>query len=442
LRLQAKLAVGEANDPLEHEADRAADQVMRGASGPISLTRASPRISRKCDACEAEDQALQKKPAQAAGGAPAARGLDHVHGVLGSPGRPLDGPTRGFFEPRFGHDFGEVRIHDDGAAAASARAVGARAYTVGRNIVFGGGQYATGTDTGRRLLAHELAHTVQQGRAPASQALLQRKLYVADPKAQIPNPGGKGVAQTKGATVLSYLKTLCPDGPARLGSGEHAAEVTMDASYCKAPASGAGGAPALSGAQKSATPASCSCLCDLTQAPHPVVIRVDDKAYPHTEFNEPQRNSAKPGVGTGSFVTTPSPNSPKAYGTALESGALADLDPWLALGHELCGHALPGSAGKAENQDVAPKRGEGGHQDAVARENSLRSEHGLERRATFKGPYCGESFAYEKTSPGSKNFGDPDAAGDSHGALELCKKWREKYNKDHGTHYKIEDTIP
>lgn len=85
-----------------------------------------------------------------------------VDDVLRSPGRPLDAATRTFFEPRFGHDFGNVRVHADGKAADSARAVGAFAYTAHSDIVFGAGQYAPGTAAGQRLLAHELAHVVQQ----------------------------------------------------------------------------------------------------------------------------------------------------------------------------------------------------------------------------------------------------------------------------------------
>lgn len=85
-----------------------------------------------------------------------------VHEVLRSSGQPLDTTTRAFMEPRFGHDFSHVRLHTDAKAAESARAVNALAYTVGRDVVFGAGQYQTRTTTGRQLLAHELTHVVQQ----------------------------------------------------------------------------------------------------------------------------------------------------------------------------------------------------------------------------------------------------------------------------------------
>jgi hypothetical protein len=87
-----------------------------------------------------------------------------VHDVLRSAGRPLDPATRSLMERRFGHDFSRVRVHDDARAAQSARAVNAHAYTVGGNVVFGPGQFAPATREGARLLAHELAHVVQQSR--------------------------------------------------------------------------------------------------------------------------------------------------------------------------------------------------------------------------------------------------------------------------------------
>ena len=90
--------------------------------------------------------------------------------VLRSAGQPLDAQARAFFEPRFGRDFSQVRIHADGRSAKSAQSIGARAYAVGRHIAFAEGQYAPGSDHGRHLLAHELTHTIQQ-----SSARIQRR---------------------------------------------------------------------------------------------------------------------------------------------------------------------------------------------------------------------------------------------------------------------------
>ena len=97
-----------------------------------------------------------------------------VHEVLRSPGQPLDEETRFYMEPRFGHDFGRVRIHADSQAGESARAINALAYTVGNDVVFGAGRYKSATANGQRLLAHELAHVVQQRTSPIT--LIQRQL--------------------------------------------------------------------------------------------------------------------------------------------------------------------------------------------------------------------------------------------------------------------------
>jgi hypothetical protein len=95
-----------------------------------------------------------------------------VHEVLRSPGKPLDEATRSCMGSGFGHDFSHVRLHTDKQAAESARSVDALAYTVGRDVIFGEGQYQPHTTAGGRLLAHELTHTVQQEKAGNFQAKL------------------------------------------------------------------------------------------------------------------------------------------------------------------------------------------------------------------------------------------------------------------------------
>lgn len=93
-------------------------------------------------------------------------GSADVESVVRSSGRPLDAATRRYMESRIGFDFSKVRVHTDERAAASARALGAQAYTVGSSVVFGAGSYAPQTTKGRRLLAHELTHVVQQSSSP------------------------------------------------------------------------------------------------------------------------------------------------------------------------------------------------------------------------------------------------------------------------------------
>jgi hypothetical protein len=125
----------------------------------------TPGADGECAECRAKRlSGLQPILQQSSGGrtglseAPAV-----VHEVLNSPGQPLDATTRDFMEPRFGHDFSQVRVHSGAVAAQSTREVSANAYTVGRNIVFASGQYAPHTADGRKLIAHELTHVIQQG---------------------------------------------------------------------------------------------------------------------------------------------------------------------------------------------------------------------------------------------------------------------------------------
>ncbi|MBA3946493.1 MAG: DUF4157 domain-containing protein, partial [Herpetosiphonaceae bacterium] len=116
----------------------------------------------ECAECRTKRLGLQR---QATDHTNAAAIPSSVHDVLRSSGRPLDTATRALMEPRFGHDFSHVRVHTDAQATESARAVSALAYTVGQNVVFGAGQYEPGTIVGKRLMAHELTHVVQQAGA-------------------------------------------------------------------------------------------------------------------------------------------------------------------------------------------------------------------------------------------------------------------------------------
>jgi hypothetical protein len=121
----------------------------------------------ECEECKKKRESgpmLQRKSAQAATPRPSsAEAPPIVHDVLRSPGQPLDSGTRAFMEPRFGYDFSRVRVHANAQAAKSAEAVNAQAYTVGSNIVLGANQVGAGNMSHQRLLAHELAHVVQQG---------------------------------------------------------------------------------------------------------------------------------------------------------------------------------------------------------------------------------------------------------------------------------------
>ena len=115
----------------------------------------------ECESCRQERLSRKNAPAPVAGRAEAAT-TQSVRDVIRAPGQPLDSATREFMESRFGRDFKAVRVHTDRRAAESARAVNAHAYALGRNVVFAAGKFAPQSHEGRRLIAHELAHIVQQ----------------------------------------------------------------------------------------------------------------------------------------------------------------------------------------------------------------------------------------------------------------------------------------
>jgi len=215
--VQAKLTVNTPGDQFEREADRVADQVMRMSVDRVSAS--PPSIQRMCSSCSNEieaqpvqrmckecDEEMQRKEAPNISTVTNAPGVQRVcddcedemqrkersHseptlstavesqiGALQSGGEPLAAPTRSFFEPRFGRDFSGVRVHADVSAAATAQSVNALAYTHGNHIVFGAGQYQPNTAGGRRLLAHELTHVVQQRHAGS--ATVQRACDSAVP---------------------------------------------------------------------------------------------------------------------------------------------------------------------------------------------------------------------------------------------------------------------
>ena len=210
LDIRTRLAVTTADDAYEQEADRVAETVMT-----------TPDVQRQPEEEEEEGQ-LQAQPLAGGVAAPVRRqaeeeeekvqargglagalevpaGMERrIHALRGA-GRPLSGAARAFFEGRLGYDFGQVRLHTGGEAAGVVHALQARAFTLGPDIAFGPGQYRPGTTEGRRLLAHELAHVVQQsgdhtaGLSRAGAGTVQRRLdwdigQPSTPRAPTPLP--------------------------------------------------------------------------------------------------------------------------------------------------------------------------------------------------------------------------------------------------------------
>ncbi len=111
-----------------------------------------------------EEECLKKKEGQNRSAVVASVIEPSINSLKGG-GRQLSKSERDFFEPRFGADFSNIRVHTDGKATETTKAINAQAFTVGNNVVFGKGRYSPESDSGRRLMAHELVHTIQQGRA-------------------------------------------------------------------------------------------------------------------------------------------------------------------------------------------------------------------------------------------------------------------------------------
>jgi hypothetical protein len=211
--IQFKLNVSSANDPFELEADAVAERVMRKAE-PAPVTSAPPTVQRKCTTCsdtpspcpecDEEGKSLQR---EATGAAPT-EAPPSVSDVLAQPGAPLPADVRAYMEPRFETDFGGVRIHSGGEAARSADAVSARAYTVGQHIVFASGAYAPESDDGRRLIAHELTHVLQQrsGLQRLQRSTTRGAGGCASPDAlDEDDDGPKGAGRTAHTQIQNYL---------------------------------------------------------------------------------------------------------------------------------------------------------------------------------------------------------------------------------------------
>jgi len=168
--LQAKLRVSQPGDADEVEADRVASQIVANSSpGTIHRKCACSGGGGSCPKCEEEElKGIHRKASNSASAQ--SRSADVLLNNLGS-GQPLSSEIREPLEAEFGQDFGDVKIHTNSNAAASARSVNARAFTFGKNVVFNEGEYSPHTQNGKQLLAHELVHVVQQNKTRHSKRI-------------------------------------------------------------------------------------------------------------------------------------------------------------------------------------------------------------------------------------------------------------------------------
>lgn len=182
-QVEGGILIGGIQDPAEKAADRMAAQALEGE--PVLASSASaPSVHRKCAECEAEDKEKEKAKRSAAPGAaiapgrataPAGAAASRAIRSLGA-GDPLSTVSRAFFEPRFGRDLAGIRVHDGAAADRAATAIGARAFSYGRDIAFAKGEREKG---GAPLMAHELAH-VAQAEGQARRAVRRATLAASD----------------------------------------------------------------------------------------------------------------------------------------------------------------------------------------------------------------------------------------------------------------------
>ena len=196
LGLQAKLQISEAGDIYEREADRVADQVLSIA--PHSAVSGSPpRIQRL--AGQSTGQAEEAAPAS-------------VDRAVASPGRPLEPALRQDMEQRFGYDFSQVRVHPGAAAEQSAQDVNANAYTVGNDLMFATGRFAPETHEGRRLIAHELTHVVQQSGEEGLSMDQSNEIYGLSPSVPLSAAKSGIVQRAPASKIEAEYKRLVKQG--------------------------------------------------------------------------------------------------------------------------------------------------------------------------------------------------------------------------------------
>jgi Domain of unknown function (DUF4157) len=184
-----RLTVSRSTDRHEQHADQVADKALGGGGYGVAA-----QVSR-ADSGRPSREPSSETPAS-------------VNEELRAPGRPLDNHVRHDMERRFGHDFSHIRVHDSGSAKRSANDVDARAYTVGRDVVFGAGEYAPDTPRGRRLIAHELAHIIDQSKS-ATAWLDRQPVKPADDKVNEKPPAPYTVAPKMDQVALRSS----PNGP-------------------------------------------------------------------------------------------------------------------------------------------------------------------------------------------------------------------------------------
>jgi len=415
---QRKLTVAADDDRFEQESDRVADEVMRmpentafsGQQSAVSednaLLRMKPgRPFAKGPAC-GEEEVLQTRPIaisplvqrqveeeeeeriQTGGQPDGAPSLipsvgSSIASLRGS-GKPLSESERTFFEPRFGHDFSQVRLHTDGQSGTLAKTVHAKAFTVGRDVFFSQGEYSPGSSEGRGLLAHELTHVIQQERDPESKRHMHGPAalrHAQDRTVPAPDVVMRKV-KTSSAEVLSAFQALCPSAMFTSGQGGFIA--------------GRG----CAGVTTSQT--TCKCLCyavtnrnlyqfDVSMASWSKSLTwMHDWFFASIPIPSVWPDSAP--RGSGWLITLPSDSSPGVFGAFDPSGNCIPCRFERLLAHEICGHAVP----RIGNEERGDRES---HNLPIQFENEIAKEQGWPARGSYSDANQGESYSQENGDP-------------------------------------------
>ena len=342
--------------------------------------RVDRQIQRKCAECdEEEEETIQRRPVSSAGPV-SAQEHDHVHAATTSGGHPLDDRTREFFEPRLGYDLSNVRVHTDPAAARSATAVDARAYTLGTDIVFGSAEYAPHSEAGRHLIAHELAHVAQQSQGRGGRTI-HRTLKI--------DTASSDDRATAVPMMSPLITSLCPDF--EVNSADFV--VPKAGTACSIPrfAAVAGGSH----------PLGCCCLCTMTRPFGPLWTIVV------TATNAPVTRS---GSNEVRMTPTSGPTAPElrqwSTGPVERTSVIAPAE---GLGHELCGHAALMKI-RAHPADTGDRAYTDEHDPTVRIQNELATEMGIvgpRRGLAAGGTHRGESLRVFNVGPFNADSDDP-----------------------------------
>ncbi|MEW6417505.1 MAG: DUF4157 domain-containing protein [Nitrospirota bacterium] len=275
-------------------------------------------------------------------------------------GQPLPEAYRSFVERRFGVDFSDVRVHTDSNAVQMSRELNAEAFTHGRDIYLGAGRYSPDTSSGRRLIAHELTHVVQQSGKMISHPVIQRRVLVYPDTDAIND-------------ILIQFNTLCP------GSWSYSGQSITGKSIGPINSEG------------------CECINDTVNDPKRIytiniapVVNSPRKQRLHDGREEtiPSPSPWGPYTNSGENPTIymNASSSKMKFGAFSPTGTVIECTNWRILGHELCGH------GRLKQSYSGSKGNRPDHNKTIDTENAIAAEHGEPPRGKFENPRQGESF--------------------------------------------------